>query len=402
MGSSWGKISAFQVFDDTGNGYISQAAASANGWRYSAIWGSRWNIGTSWNNSNPTLQTGYYNALETDESYTGWGAIGHDFSWWRANHPDWVLYACTAGGSATTNPAYVPGLTTNVPLDIHNPSVVSYQIRLMADYAHRIGYHALSIDEATFWQADQGAGAGSYGCGIYQNGSFVRRYTGLNDPNWTNDVVRWVQIAHQILTTDPTISGYHLKLMVNHPANVLSQQEMTFLASVDADLDETGYIEYGRPTKNTPSSVVMRTDWAMYAQQHGVAILMNANWGKLSLGTGQYDYSVATYLLGNLQAESLYSAQGDQYGTETWRSQYSTSIGAPCGTYYRDPNNSNLFYRRFTNALIAVNASPSASQVASLPSGHTYRDLFGRSASNTAMSIAPEDGYVLLTTNGCN
>jgi hypothetical protein len=292
-------------------------------------------------------------------------------------------------------------LTTNIPLDVHNPAVVQYQIRAMAQYAHRIGYHSLSIDEATFWQADQGAGSGSYGCGIRKNGTFVRRYTGITDPNWAADVVQWVQIAHHMLTTDPVLSTYHLKLTVNHPANHLTAQETTFLANVDADLDETGYMDYGRPTKNTPSTVTMRTDWAMYAQQHGVAIMMNANWGRLTLGTPQYDYSVATYLLGNLQAESLYAAQGNQYGTETYRSQYSTNIGAPCGSYYKDPSNPNLFYRRFVNAVVAVNASPTSSQVAHLPSGHTYRDLFGRSAAGT-MSIAPEDGYVLLTSNGCN
>jgi hypothetical protein len=300
-----------------------------------------------------------------------------------------------------TTPAYVPGLTTAIPLDVHNPAVVQYQIRTMAAYAHRVGYHALSIDEATFWQADTGAGAGTYGCGIYQNGSFVRRYAGVSDPNWANDVVQWVKIAHQILTTDPTIATYHLKLMVNHPANNLTTQETTFLANVDADLDETGYIDYGRPTKNTPSSLVMRTNWATYAQQHGVAVLMNANWGKLTIGTPQIDYSIATYLLGNLQAESLFAAQADQYGLETYHSQYATNVGAPCNSYYKDSTNPNVFYRRFANAIVAVNASPSASQIAHLPSGHTYRDLFGRAASAT-MSIAPEDGYVLLTTNGCN
>jgi hypothetical protein len=404
MPSSWGKISAFQVFDDTANGYITQAAASADGWRYSAVWGARNNIGTSWLNSNPSLQTAYYNALETDESSTGWGAIGHTLSWWQSNHPDWVLYSCTSAGSATTTPAWVPGLSTNVPLDVHNPAVVQYQVRLMANYAHLLGYRALAIDEATFWQADEGV-SGGYGCGIYQNGSFVRRYSGSSDPNWAADVVAWVKIAHSILTTDPTISTYHLKLIVNHPADQLTTNETTFLANVDADLDETGYSDYGRYQTSSAGAFVMRTNWATYAQQHGVAVLMNDNWGSVSVSTPIIDYSVATYLMGNQQAESLFASPGSGYGIEQWHSQYQTAIGAPCGAYYGgssyDSANPSIYYRRFANAVVVVNAgSGSTSEVAHLPTGHSYTDLFGRAVSNP-LTIASNNGYVLLTSNGC-
>ncbi len=401
MPSTWGKISAMQIFDDTNNGYVPLGAASADGWRYTSVWGARNNIGTHWLDSNPSLKTGYYNALETDESSTGWGAIGHTLSWWQANHPDWVLYACTSSGAVTTMPAYVPGLASNVPLDVHNPAVVDYQVRLMANYAHQLGYKALSIDEATFWQADAGAGSGSYGCGIYQNGSFVRRYTGVTDPNWAADVVQWVKIAHNILTTDPMISTYGLKLTVNHPANALTANETEFLSNVDADLDETGYIDYGRPVNGSTYAFRLRTDWATYAQQHGVAVLMNANWANVSVGAPQLDYSVATYLMGNQQGESLFASPATGYGTEQWHSQYQANIGAPCGSYYQDSSSPSIYYRRFANAIVVVNGGSGSgtSQVAHLPSGHSYSDLFGRGVSS---SIPSNDGYVLMTSNGCN
>ena len=404
MPSSWGKISAFQVFDDTANGYISQAAASSDGWRYSAVWGARNNIGTSWLSSNAALETAYYNALETDESSTGWGAVGHSLSWWQSNHPDWVLYACTASGSPTKTPAWVPGLSTNVPLDVHNPAVVQYQVRLMADYAHRLGYRALAIDEATFWQADEGV-SGGYGCGIYQNGAFVRRYGGSSDPNWAADVVAWVKIAHAILTTDPAISAYHLKLIVNHPADQLTANETAFLSNVDADLDETGYSSYGNYRSGSASTFKMRTDWALYAQRHGVAVLMNDNWGSLAVTTPLLEYSVATYLMGNLQAESLFASSGSGYGLENWHAQYRTALGAPCGDYYGgssyDAAAPSLYYRRFENGLVVVNGgSGSAGEAARLAAGHAYTDLFGRPVS-APLEVASNDGYVLLTTNGC-
>jgi hypothetical protein len=402
MPSSWGKIAAMQVFDDTANGYITQAAASADGYRYAAVWGARNNIGTSWLDSNPSLQTAYYNALETDESSTAWGAVGHSLTWWQSNHPDWVLYACTSAGAATTTPAYVPGLNTNVPLDIHNPAVVQYQVRLMADYAHKLGYHALAIDEATFWQADQGV-SGGYGCGIYQNGSFVRRYTGVMDPNWATDVVAWVKIAHSILTTDPTISAYHLKLIVNHPANQISDNEKAFLANVDADLNEDGYTFFGNYKTGSAYSFLRAVNWTVYAQQHGVAVLTDDNWGANTVGAPQLDYSVATYLMGNEQAEALFASPAKGFGLEQWHSQYQTAIGAPCGSYYSagDSANPSIYYRRFANAIAVVNAGSGANnEVAHLPSGHTYTDLFGRPVASP-LTIASNDGYVLLTSNGC-
>jgi hypothetical protein len=403
MPSSWGKISAMQVFDDTSYGYISQAAAAADGYRYAAVWGARNNIGTSWLDSNPTLQTSYYNALETDASSTGWGGIGHTLSWWQSNHPDWVLYACNSTGTATTLPAYVPGLKDNVPLDVHNPAVVQYQVQLMANYAHQLGYHALAIDEATFWQADEGAGTGSYGCGIYQNGSFVRRYTGVEDPNWTADVIQWVKIAHSMLTTDPVLSTYHLKLIVNHPYDNLTSDEAAFLANVDADLNENGYTTYGKYQTTTTTTFTKTVNWTIYAQQHGVAVLTDDNWGSVAVGAPQLDYSVATYLMGNEGAEALFASPASGFGMEQWHSQYQTNVGAPCGEYYSagDKSNPSIYYRRFANAIVVVNAgSGSTGQVANLPAGHTYTDLFGRAVTNP-LTIASNDGYVLQTSNGC-
>lgn len=402
MPSSWGKIAAMQVFDETSNGYVTPSAAAADGSRYASVWGARPDIAKTWLTSNAALQNAYYNALETDSSSTSWGAIGHTLSWWQSNHPDWVLYACTSTGSATTTPAYVPGLTSNVPLDIHNPAVVQYQIQTMAAYAHAMGYHALAIDEATFWQADEGV-SGGYGCGIYQNGSFVRRYTGTMDPNWASDVVAWVKQAHAILTTDPTISTYHLKLIVNHPEDSLTANETAFLANVDADLNENGYTTFGRYQTGSANTFLQTVNWTIYAQKHGVAILTDDNWGTNTVGAAQLDYSVATYLMGNEQAEALYASPASGFGTEQWHSQYQAAVGAPCGEYYSagDSSNPSIYYRRFANAIVVINAgSGSYSETAHLPTGHTYTDLFGRSV-GSPLSIPSNNGYVLQTSNGC-
>jgi hypothetical protein len=47
-----------------------------------------------------------------------------------------------------------------------------------------------------------------------------------------------------------------------------------------------------------------------------------------------------------------------------------------------------------------VNAGGGVSERATLPSGHSYADLEGRTVTNP-LTIASNDGYVLKTTNGC-
>jgi len=128
---------------------------------------------------------------------------------------------------------------------------------------------------------------------------------------------------------------------------------------------------------------------------------MNANWGAVSVGAPQIDYSVATYLMANLQGESLFASSAQGYGREQWHAQYQTSVGAPCGANYADATSTSIYYRRFANAIAVVNASSASSQVAHLPNGHSYTDLFGRAVSNP-MTVGPNNGSVLLTANGCN
>ena len=395
--SSWGKIGTFQIFDETRNGSISSTAAAAHGYHYSAVWGVRPGLGATWRISNPGLKSAYYFIAVTDASTTSWGGVGHSLTWWQSHHPTWVLYACTSAGAPTHTLASVIGLP-NVPLDIRNSSVVNYQVRsLVAPYAATHGYSALAADEVTYWFAGSG-GPGYYPCGIWSGKTFVRRYTGPHDQSYATDMVNWVKSAHSILRTYfPT-----LKLIVNHPASGLTANEQTLLANVDGDMDESGFTDYGR-YHNT--RFLMETAWMRYAQQHGTTVLINQGWGTLSMGAAQIDYSVATYLMGNEQAAAAFIAPHTGYGIEVWRSEYATSMGAPCAEYYGGPSYSAtspaVYYRRFANALVVVNAGTTSTQYAHLPTNHTYVDLERRAVRNP-LPLAPNDGYVLKTTNGCN
>jgi hypothetical protein len=404
MPSSTGKISSFQIFDETGNGMISATAAATDGYRYAAVWGVRPGLGATWRARNAMLRSSYYFLMDTDLSTGAWGAIGHSLTWWKTYHPDWILYKCSSStNQPTTLPAYDSGLP-NVPLDIHNPAVVQYQVAQMAGpYAARNGYTALAVDEGTYWIPATG-GAGYYGCGIYKNGVFVRRYTGQSDPAWATDVVNWVKATRAILTTNTTLAPYHLKFILSHPGGIMNANEAAIASNIDADLDETGFTSYGRYLTPTAIAVPREVRWMQFMQAHGAAVLLNNDWGSITMGPAQRDYSAATYLLGNENAAALFATPHTGYGVETYyHPEYAAlNLGAPCGEFYGGYSTAPaLFYRKYASGFVVVNAGGNGTERATLPAGHTYVDLEGRAVTNP-LSVAANDGYVLKTTNGCN
>jgi hypothetical protein len=409
--STTNTVGLFQVFDAFGSNVISTTTAAADGGRYAAVWGARLGMPTPWRANNTGLAATYYMPQETDADTVAWGDIGHPLSWWQSNHPDWVLYACNSSGTPTKTPAYISELPNNVPLDIHNPAVVAYQVRLAANYAHAHGYTGLAFDEVLFSNVTgTGVGSGYYGCGIYENGTFVRRYAGKSDPAWAIDTVAWVKAAHSILKTDSVIAPYNLKFVVNHPAySVATTNEQTVLQNVDAAVDEAGFSDYGAYKLSSNSYVFGRAvAWMQYAQAHGVAPLIIDKFDQSGAITPvQLEYSIATYLIANQGTARLFVGNYYSYGAEQYHSEYATNYGAPCGSYYGGPTydsaNPQIYYRRFANAVVVVNSGSlpaRSSEVAHLPTGHTYRDLEGRAVANP-LTVASNDAYVLLTTNGC-
>jgi hypothetical protein len=410
MSSTAGHISAFQVFDEFTPNVITATTAQSDGRRYGAVWGARVGMAPSWRLNNTGIVASYYMPQETDASTGAWGDIGHTLAWWKANHPDWILYSCNAEGEPTTTPAYITGLKYNVPLDIHNPAVVAYQVQLAGNYAIAHGYNALAFDEVLYHNVTgTGAGRGYFGCGIVQNGAFVKRYASASDPAWATDTVNWVKAARNILKTDATLAPKALKLIVNHPAyNVASANEQAILQNVDADLDETGFSDYGEYQAAGKQNLFKATvDWMTYAQAHGAATLIINKFDQSTPITPvQLEYSIATYLMGNQTAASLFVGNIKGYGSEQYHPEYNAPIGVPCGAYYGgatyDSANSQIYYRRFSGGLVVVNAGslPRASEVAHLPANHAYTDLENRTLTNP-LAVSSNDAYVLLTTNGC-
>lgn len=399
-----GRVGLFQEFDRM----MTTAQIQSDAPRYDAVWGA--NQAPLWVSGHPGILVSRYFIPQEDRFVLS----GHDLNWWQANHPDWILYACDASGNPTHDFAWWSGVDRpDVPLDFHNPAVIDYQVReLNGANAIANGQNALAIDQIVFEDAMTGGNpnfgqtvkSGEYACGVWQNGLFVHRYSGVHDPAWTSDMVAFVKTARHIVTTDSTLAPYHLKILINHPqGSIGDSNEQTLFANIDGIVSEVGYTHNGRYTTAADANLFRSTtDYLTYVQGRGLAVYIIDQFGITSgadISAQQREYGVATYFMANQGRAYLYMSPavgGDQHNYP----EYNAKLGSPCGAFYGGPH---IYYRKFSSGLVVLNSGslPAASENASLPSGHSYSDIDGRKVTSP-LSVASNDAYVLLTSNGCS
>lgn len=385
----------------------SQISADAN--RYDIVWGS-FNP-QPWRSANPRALVSRYYIVSEDNILVS----GNNLSWWQQNHPDWILYACDSSGNPTHDYAYTPGDGfADVPLNIHNPNVVQYQVQSLTNYIKANGYNAMALDEVIFQNYMEGGNPklgvgqsvtpGEYGCGTYNaDGSFNRVYTGKTDPTFIADILNWVSAARQ------TAKANNLDVIVNHPAGSTSDpNEQALLGMVDATLDENGFSDYGNYPRLT-SFFRNTLAYMKYVQSRGVAFVdidkFAVNGETTTVPSNEREYAIATYLMGNEGAADMFivgnNGAGYGYGAEQYYQEYTAAIGTPCAEMYEDASNPQIYYRKFSHGLSIVNSGSSGPETATLPA-HTYSDIEGRAVSGSTLTVNSADAYVLLTTgNGC-
>lgn len=396
-----GRVGLFQEFDRL----MTPGQIQSDAPRYDGVWGA--SQAQPWLSVHPGMLVSRYFIPQEDRSILS----GHDLTWWQANHPDWILYACDSRGSPTHDFAYWAGVNkADVPLDFHNPDVIDYQVRqLNGASAIANGHNALAIDQILFQDTMAGGNpnfgqtvkAGEYACGIWKGGTFVRRYNGVNDPAWAADMVAFVKTARHIVTTDPVLAPYHLKILINHPPGRISDaSEQTLFENVDGVLDETGYTHGGEYTLAADANLFKSTtEYLRYAQSRGLAVYIIDQFSASDITAQQREYAVAAYFMANEGHAYMYMSPAVG-GEEHNYPEYGAKLGTPCGAYTGGPH---IYYRKYSGGLVVLNSGslPAASERATLPANHTYADLDGRAVSNP-LTIASNDGYVLLTTNGCS
>ena len=346
-------------------------------------WGSTEPL--AWRSGNSAISAGYYLPFDTDADKTGFGNLGHPLGWWQAKHADWVLYRCDR-----RTPAWVPGLPSNVPLDISNPAVVAYQMGLVVPYMTANGYTSLTVDTLSLQNAPGG-------CGVWTNRhtKWVQKFTGEKaDPQWTATVMYWMAYVQWYLHG----LSPQLPVLVNSPGYITQgdPDEEALISRLDGFQDEGGFTGFGNHLANE-SSFRNRVWWAEYIQSLGKAYLVADLW-HTDPDAVQRDFALSTYLMGKEHQAGMLTAKYGSYGVEHYWPEFGSPIGSPCAAMYYDQG---AYLRKYTGALVIVNPRSSSAHVTLPKSAPNYVDLEARRVTDP-LTVLQDDGYVLLTSNGCN
>jgi hypothetical protein len=393
---------AIQIFDESHDNIITIPNAIAHGDRYGAVWGSRLATVIPWQTNNPKSRPLFYTLFDTDAP----DPFGQKLGWWHANHPDWILYECDKHTIA-----YVPGLP-EVPLDFSNPAVAAYQSSVFGTYAEVNGYHGIAADIVDLTNNTGHVRSGNGGCGVWtKHHTWQQKFSGRKqDPKWAAAVDAWATSLHRLLHQFPR----RLALAVNTPpASYVAPSKgkggdpylRALFDHVDIELDEAGFAIWGNYSDNT--SFYNLVGWMEYMQSQGKAFFIADDWNMQNgpPTVHQLDYSLATYMMGKEQAAALYVGKNVMYGEENFYREYGAAIGQGCSPMYGGPSDSHfsgeeVYLRKYTGALAIINVSPDTSYRVTLPKP-SYTSIEGGIV-RSPLTVEPDTGYVLLTTNGCD
>jgi Hypothetical glycosyl hydrolase family 15 len=367
---TWQNIHLFLAFDY----HVSNPAAVAN--RYDFVWGARIDHVANFRAGNPDIFLSYYIPFQDDWGTFTNNSATHDLAYWKATHPDWILYKCDR-----TTPADQPD-HTNVPFDFADPAVVSWQVQTYAQQASTSGYNAIAADNLDL---ENYSGA----CGAYKNGKWVQLYTGQpNDPQWRADIITWVTRMQYAL--------HHLKhplaLIVNLGLGKLSPnnpQVRQVLNNVDGISDESGFTDYGFGYL-TDNSWFQKIQWIESMQEQSKLVYIVNQFP--SVNRAEIQWALASYLMCKEHAAALFISTIQGYGGDSWYSEYNAQIGAPLGSMYQAQN---VYFRNYSHGLSIVNPSATNTYRVILSSKSSYKDMYGN-AVGQALTLPPHTGLVLL------
>ena len=372
---TWNNIHSFLTFDYN----ISNVASVAK--HYDFVWGAAPENLRAFRSSSPNIFLTYYIPFNRDHgTFSGSGrGEARSLSYWKAFHPDWILYKCDR-----VTPAYEFG-DLSMPLDFSNPAFVSWQVQNYALPASESGYDGIAADNVDL--------VNQFGaCGNYVNDRWVQRYTGQeNDPQWNADVITWLTRMQQALHRLP----HPLALIPNSTLSNLSPSDpliQQFFSHVDGVLDEQGFTLAGDGYQ-TGSDWLQTVQLIESVQQQDKPYYIINQYPSVSHADIQW--AIASYLMCKEHRTALYISTIQGYGSDLWYGEYNEQIGNPTGPMYQTQN---IYERNYSHGLSIVNPSPTDSYTITLNGTNHYQDLYGNPVSQT-ITMPPHSGIVLLTSS---
>jgi hypothetical protein len=340
---------------------------------------------------------------------------GCPLSWFRANHPTWIIYKADQ-----VTPAYQFSDTAWIPLDISNTDVQSFVQKSVYTPMLTTGYQAISVDNVagrndfgevgtcsiaptTNCTADGGAWTALYSGAVHGDAAFI-----ANRVAWARAITAWAH-AHSLST---------IGNVTYDPANKTATASL--VNAFDIWYDEPGFTGDETPSSCTPNNAsgVVGVNWI-----NKVAFITSLNSGAgpnayitensicplgavHPLGVNRtfevVEFAVASYLIvkNTHTYLSMYFSDGNPGGgtasfndhtpTAAWPQFYLTH-GVARGPYSVI---GNVYHRAFANAVALVNPSTELSRTYDLGSKVYHRSDCRRYTGT--VTLPPITGMVLL------
>jgi hypothetical protein len=174
-----------------------------------------------------------------------------------------------------------------------------------------------------------------------------------------------------------------------------SQEQL--IAHLDGFQDEAGFTSFGNHLVDD-TMFQSKIWWAQYIQAQGKAFMVTDLWKGAEPDPVQRDFAIATYLMGRYHQAVMVTAQYGSYGVEHYWPEYDSAVGSPCSDMYASQG---VYLRKNSGSLVIVNPSTSTVNVTLPKSASNYTDIEGR-AVTSPLTVGQDDGWVLLTQNGCS
>eukprot|EP00026_Physarum_polycephalum_P005307 Phypoly_transcript_05339.p1 GENE.Phypoly_transcript_05339~~Phypoly_transcript_05339.p1 ORF type:complete len:554 (+),score=88.69 Phypoly_transcript_05339:154-1815(+) len=342
---------------------------------YDLVWGASDRILPMYRATNPEIVTSLYIPWSRDNDPS------HNLTYWNATHPDWVLYKCDR-----VTPAF-QFTDPHMPLDISNPAVIDFQLQKYIDMVHQFNYDGIAADNFAIGNALNA-------CGIWREGEWVQKYTGLwDDPVYNNDSLSWIHTFYaRLRELAPDISfgiNYSLNLMAPDDPRVLQ-----VIDNLDYVMDEAGFTNWGY---GLPDPIVWDqiNTWIEEIQARGKHYF---GINEFSVLTPQAkEWGMASYLMSKNDHSSMIATIIQGYGVETKMPEYDAlEIGQALG-----PRNfsNGLYFRQYSNGLAVVNVYNDSVTFTLPDNGYKYKDVLGNTyGPDKPITIQGQSGIVMGAT----
>jgi hypothetical protein len=302
---------------------------------------------------------------------------GRSLVWYTQVHPEQVVRKCNE------QPAFEFD-DPNVPIDIRNPEVRREVLSgpITTDLSQ--GAQAIALDNVeaiNLWSR----------CGVLQNGTFHRLYTGEKvDSVFTNDVADWLGwLAARLHEQGVLLAG-------NHYYHGLDRLGYLRVASkLDMVVDEAGYVRDCKPEFVGDDWLDRISLFRGITKSKPLVIINYLCRDAASVTPEAIDWSLATYLL--IKGDYTYLALSPQkeIGEFVDYPDLYLRIGHASGEFSK---RDGVYFREFDHALALVNPSRSMPAIFRLDKDMRWADHRNLDASLTDhVALPPESAFVLVT-----